>query len=371
MGALLNDFDSIFLLEMIALGLILVVCCYASYTDIHFRIISNFWSWAVLICGMFLQIGFWSLNQTTPLQIGLTLILGFAVAYILYAYGFWAPGDAKLFWSVTVAMPPTLFHATPFFSMNASLWALLVNTVLVNLIILVGVMLYQRQRRLIALRQDFDIREWLSAGVELFGLEGVALGLGSFVAEEPLTFSEAAAFMLVLYMLMTRFLPPGYSLVLVLPGIVLGGYVVLHYGNWPLYLALGLFVWFVHTVYMLIRRYYYSAFVQILPFQMLREGMVPCQMVYSLADGGLRISSEEELEDIEEVLCYTGRSLSAGRAHKLRELAKQGRFRTVGDSIEVETPMPFAVAICIGVIPTAILGGNMAEPAVETIKSWM
>ncbi|MCD6507146.1 prepilin peptidase, partial [Candidatus Poribacteria bacterium] len=86
-------------------------CLYASITDLKERRIRNFCSLGLLYCGFILQVIFW-LQGWIPLFYLISVTLGGAVlAYLSYIFNFFAPGDAKLFWAVCVALPPLLFKS--------------------------------------------------------------------------------------------------------------------------------------------------------------------------------------------------------------------------------------------------------------------
>ena len=128
MEALLNDVGRVFLLELTMACAIAIAGCYTTYTDIHFRHIPNWASWGLLAVGFIGQGLFWLWGAVELAQAVPVFLVGFAVSYVLYIYGFWAPGDAKLFWAVVLVLPPTFFPSTSLSSFNAPIWALLLNT---------------------------------------------------------------------------------------------------------------------------------------------------------------------------------------------------------------------------------------------------
>ncbi|MYB71703.1 MAG: hypothetical protein F4X75_24790, partial [Gemmatimonadetes bacterium] len=138
MEALFNDLGRVFLLELTMIGALTLCGCYATYTDIHFRHIPNWASWGLVVVGLIGQGLFYVWGAVELAQVGLVFLVGFAVSYVLYIYGFWAPGDAKLFWAFVLVLPPTLFPSISLSSFNAPLWALLLNALVLTCLVLLG-----------------------------------------------------------------------------------------------------------------------------------------------------------------------------------------------------------------------------------------
>ena len=153
MDMLLNEIDPGFLLEWVLLCSIMVIASYTTYTDISHREIPNSATWTLLGLGLIGQIGLWVLGEVEFVQIGLSFLLGFAVGYLLFMYGFWGAGDAKLYWAMVTAMPSTLFGekwptvSLAFFSLDTPIWALLVNTILTNTVFLVVLLVIHKPKK--------------------------------------------------------------------------------------------------------------------------------------------------------------------------------------------------------------------------------
>jgi len=108
LSELAADFDGVFAVELAMLCALMVVGLYVLYTDLRFRDIAPTAVWTLLAAGVAGQLALWGLGQTSLGQVGLVVGVGFGVRYVLYAYGSWAPGDAKLYWAMAVSFPPTL-----------------------------------------------------------------------------------------------------------------------------------------------------------------------------------------------------------------------------------------------------------------------
>ena len=96
--------------EYLLIFLALVFCGYASYTDLKTQKIRNFCSLGLLYAGTLSQLMAWYLGTTTPLYIiGLFFGSGL-IAFALYWFGIFSPGDSKLFWGLCLIFPLSLFR---------------------------------------------------------------------------------------------------------------------------------------------------------------------------------------------------------------------------------------------------------------------
>ena len=95
--------------EYFLIFLSLAFCGYASYTDLKTHRIRNFCSLGLLYVGTLSQLMGWYLGRTTPLDIVVIFFGGGLIAFGLYWFGVFSPGDCKLFWGLCLIFPPSLF----------------------------------------------------------------------------------------------------------------------------------------------------------------------------------------------------------------------------------------------------------------------
>ena len=372
MEALLNDFGHVFLLELIMACAIAISGCYTTYTDIHFRNIPNWASWGLLALGFVGQVLFWIWGQVELDRAGSVFLIGFAVSYLLYIYGFWAPGDAKLFWAFVLVLPPTFFPATSLSSFNAPIWALLLNALVLSCFVLLVLWAVLRPDRSAEAKAGSDASQWLFLGLELAGLVGLVLGFGTFLLAEAMTFVEVVVAVLVLYLLVDHFVPRSFRLTLALPGLILGGYTVLESGEWPIYLALWVVSWGVFFLYNIIQRIAPRFFLQAIPVRALREGMVPRLAVCAAdKDGTEEYYCGAEVGQGQDMLCYAGRPLTKGQVRTLHEKSARGSFAQFGNELEVELAVPFAPIIAVAGVLTVVLGGSLIKPLIQLFSHWL
>jgi len=370
-----RDFNQVFLSELIMLCLIMIVGFYVMYTDVRFRDIPNLAVWGLLGAGVLGQLFFWWLDQTNITQIFIVFFASFGVGYLLYLYGFWAPGDAKLFWAMSVAFPPTLCPSWKFFSLHTPLWALLINAVLFNFLFLLFFLLFRRDRlRRSSRSSSFSLKLWLHAGIEVAGLSGLVLGGGVLVRNQPLAFIEALISTMVLYLAWERFVPQAYRLALSFPGLALAIYAMLAPESGLVLLGVWGIAWGIQSVYQLLQVRFGDALVQSLPIDALQAGMVPvmgiCASSKRERETGLYICVEQ-IPGKRPALCRPGVPLQEEEVRKLQEVGKRGSLDSFGNRLPVDSPVPFAPFLVLSVAVTAIIAGNITLPLMPYLRQWL
>ena len=379
MDVLLNEIDAVFLVEWALLCSIMVVASYTTYTDISQREIPNAATWILLGLGLIGQMGLWVLDEVTLVQIGLSFVLGFAVGYLLFMYGFWGAGDAKLYWAMVAAMPSTLFgqkwptFSLSFFSLDTPLWALLVNTILTNTVFLLALLVIHKPAKPVKTPASDNKKgmswDWVRSGIEAAGVSGLVLG-GTTLVGGTLTLAEAIVVGAVLYLLHEDRTKVSNRIIWVVPGLVIGVFSAISTGDYLIYLVLWAVLWGIRNVYVYIHTLDYQKFVQPVAIDALQPGMVLHQSIYEAAKEGRVevVSFGEQSGDTPELIGRKGKPLTIRKVRQLKDLQKKGLFREWGDQLEVELSLPFAPILMVGVSLTLIWAGSIVRPANKWIQ---
>ena len=380
MVMLLNEIDLVFLLEWGLLCSIMVVAAYTTYTDISHREIPNSAIGTLLGLGLMGQMGLWLLGEVTLVQIGLSFLLGFSAGYLLFIYGFWGAGDAKLYWAMVTAIPSTLFgekwptFSLAFFSLDTSIWALLVNTILINTFFLLVLLVVHKPAKPIETSASENRKgmRWggLRSGIEAAGVSGLVLG-GTTLVGGTLTLVEAIVVGAVLYLIHEDYTKKPSRIIWVLPGLVIGVFSAISTGDYLIYLVLWAVLWCIRNVYIYIHSLQYQKFVQQVSINALQPGMVLHQSIYEVPKEGRVevVAFGEQNKDTRELIGRRGRPLTARKVRQLKGLQKKEFFREWGDQLEVELSLPFAPALMVGVGLTLIWAGSIVGPANRWIQS--
>ena len=268
-----------------------------------------------------------------------------------------APGDAKLFWAIVVALPPTLCPSGEPLSLHAAPAAVLVNALLCYLLAVLLVPLWRREDTHRASDKSPLGREWVRAGAGLAGVTGWVLGVGTRALGGPLSYLEAFAATIVAYRLLDWKVRCVYWPAVVLPGLVVGAYNAWTRGPLPDCLVLWGAACATEGAYLHVRGWLGKAWVQQLPEALLAPGAVPHEPV--------RAGTGQQAE----VVCGAGQPLTAKQVRRLQDLAATGTLR-VGALIELEQAFPFAPFATAGAVLAAGFAGNLVPPLVA-LMGWL
>lgn len=379
MDMLLNEVDAVFLIEWGLLCSIMGIAAYATYTDISHREIPNAATWLLLGLGLIGQLGLWVLGEVALVQIGLSFLLGFIVGYLLFMYGFWGAGDAKLYWAMVAAIPSTLFGgqwptaSLAFFSLDTPIWALLVNTILTNTVFLVVLLVIRKPAKSSEAAASEHGKGlsggWLRSGIEAAGVSGLVLG-GTTLVGGTLTLPEAIVVGAVLYLIHEDRTKASNRIIWVVPGLVIGIYSAISTGDYLIYLVLWAVLWGIRTVYVHIHALEYQKFVQPVAIDALQPGMVLHPSIYEVPEEGRVevVSFGEPGSEAHERIGRPGKPLTGRKVRQLKALQKKGLFREYDDQLEVELSLPFAPILMVGVGLTLIWAGSIVGPANRWIQ---
>lgn len=95
--------------ETFLVFLALTFCGYASYTDLKTQRIRNICSLGLLYVGSLSKLMAWYLGMTAPIYVLLLFFGSGFMAFGLYWFGIFSPGDSKLFWGLCLVFPQSLF----------------------------------------------------------------------------------------------------------------------------------------------------------------------------------------------------------------------------------------------------------------------
>ena len=84
-------------------------CCWASYTDIRHGKIMNTCSIGLIFGGLMRYLVLLLFGEATIASLLFAFILGGVIAFGAYWIGILAPGDAKLYWGLTLILPTAVW----------------------------------------------------------------------------------------------------------------------------------------------------------------------------------------------------------------------------------------------------------------------
>lgn len=364
--------------KLFLLFLALTFCGYASWTDLKTQRIRNICSLGLLYAGTLSQLMAWYLGEATPFCIlGLFIGSGF-IAFALYWFGIFSPGDSKLFWGLCLMFPLSLFS-----DLNGTLsFPPLILALNIIIPYSVGVLVYlifrlALVRRKLSLFRDFVMSNFQKSVLlkQLFNvlfLIGVNSGLTyllEWVGWQPDRFVH-----LILVLGVSSLLGKSLSRVPKTPVYyVVIGYVCV----WlSVRLSESVAAFFSGFVFFLVM--YFVVFVigkhlvlslaslmldRTVDVSDLEEGMIPAEQIVRVIqrDGTVgyekrQIAFSSGLDD-NTIITPDPVGLNADEIAELQHLASEGAFANFENQIRVQPSIRFAPVITVGVILTILCRG--------------
>lgn len=362
------------LLEILIITTVLLCCVYVSYTDTRFRKIGNLYTYGLVAFGLACQGVFVYLGITTLPRLLWLLLGGLAAAFLMYYLGIWSPGDSKLFWGVSMALPPTLY--------SLGRWRYPPFVIAVNTFVpyFLAMMIYiltktsLRQKGQV-LRATLAPRFLLRFVLSLVSFTGVSALINRFLPFN-LDYFSAIILFVALFSLFDRFVAQDKQLYFLLPFSAVS--VLLALGNPSYFLAMmvitaGLFLFlrfFVATLGDFV-------FVQEVNIRNLENGAVPANVIVKGREGKYTarevsfasfVSIASRSRGAEMIMDITPEGLSQEKVTELKELAEAGHFAAFDDKVKVQEAIPFAPIILSGVVLTIISHGVFLERLVKLVS---
>lgn len=362
-------------LEIAAIMIVLAACLHACYTDTRYKRISNLDTYGLVLLGLVCQ-GIFAYLGVTSWGHTIWLVLGsLSIAFVMYYLGIWSPGDSKLFWGVSVALPPTLYRSFSYWRYPPFIIA--VNTFVPFFLAMTFVILIKTtwQQKLQVIKRILAPGFLWRFGLSLLSFTGISTLLGLLLPLHLDYFSGVIVFV-CLYSLMDRFVPQDRHLLLLLPfslvSIFLFAHDVQHFLST---IAVTAFLFL--TLRFFVAGLGDYLFVREVDVRSLEKGAVPASIIIQDAKG--RFSSRElsftsfvslvsRPRGAKVILDIAPEGISDGKLEELKVLANQGRFSAFGNKVKVQESMPFAPIILAGVALTIVSRGVFLERLMEFAK---
>ena len=363
------------------IGLLLLFCCYAAYTDLQERKIKNFCTYGLIYAGILSQVIAVLSGSGGLLNSILTIVGGFLIVLAFYWFGIFAAGDAKLVWGASLLMPAGLFSEAAAYAQYTPT-TLIINIFVPYCVILVTYLciktdIQQKWQAFMSIFRQEDFRkqifERIFSLIFLLGLRqfvmlslrwlGIELGLGHQLL---VVFS--------LYFICSYYVKKfglervrNYVVCVVLIELMmittpwtLKAWSEAYASLLKVYLVyIGIFFFMRHFIQNLDR----MVLDREINISDLKEGMVPAEQIVKTEgdDGEVTYSKEDfalpNVLNSNIVLGTLPGGVSKEKAVDLKRLAEDGKFEDFENKIRIQRSVRFAPVICLGVILTLLCRG--------------
>ena len=342
---------------------------YTGYTDFRYGKIANVYTLFLIGFGVISQALFVSEGDITWMHSCVTLFGGLGLAFALFYTGIWAAGDAKLFWGISLLMPPSAFSRTP----ETQCYPLIL---LVNIFILfLGYVIvtsickttFRQQQTLIARSFGAPWKQFprrLLQVLSYLGVGGVAFYIPSHLGIELDLAIRLTVFMALAFTfkkVVERCIPPKYEVAFHLPFLLFALFWAI-----PSLFQLGAFIVFLFLItwfLMMFGTLVQSLWTQDIPIESLRPNMIPAERIVKMEPPGqtekyVKVSAgfaNPAQENI--VVDISSEGLTAEQIEALQRGAAKGWLNEGEKSLRIQEKIPFAFMIVIGALVTLLANG--------------
>ena len=363
------------------IGLLLLFCCHATYTDLRERKIKNFCSYGLIYAGILSQVISVMLGNSGLLNSIITVVGGFLIVLVLYWFGIFAAGDAKLVWGAALLMPVGLFSESMAFAQYTPT-SLIINIFVPYCVILVTYLclktnVQQKWQAFMLIFQQEGFRQQIFERmfrlIFLLGLRqfvtlllhwsGIELGLWSQLL---VVFS--------LYFILSHYIKKfglerirNYVVCVVLIELmVITTPWTLNAWSEAYVPLLKIYLLYL-TVFFFGKHFIENLDSMVLDREIdisdLKEGMVPAEQIVRVEgiNGEITYSKKgfalPSVLNSNIILGTLPGSVSEEKAAELKQLSAAGKFEDFGNKIRIQRSLRFAPMICLGVILTLLCRG--------------
>lgn len=368
--------------QNLSIALLLFFCLSATYTDLRERKIKNFCSYGAIYAGILCQVISVLSGSSTLLGSVVTLLGGFFIVLVLYWFGIFAAGDAKLVWGASLLIPVGLFTEANAFAQYTPA-ALIINIFVPYCLILVVYLFIKTKTRQkweafmkIFRQENFreQIFEMIFRLIFLLGLRMVVTLSLNWLGIE-LGFWHQLLLVLFLYFMLSSLIKKfgleklrNYVVCIVLIELMVIT------TPWTLsawseaYVPL-LKIYLVYiTIFFFVRQFIQNLDNMVLDREVdisdLREGMVPAEQIVKIEreNGEVAYSKQgfalPNVLNTNIILGTLPSGVSKEKTAELKQLAEDGKFADFDNKIRIQHSLRFAPMICLGVILTILSRGH-------------
>ena len=352
---------------------------YTGYTDFRYGKIANIYTLFLIGFGVISQGLFIGEGDITWFHSCVTILGGLGLAFAMFYAGIWAAGDAKLFWGISLLMPPNAFSRTPATQFHPLI--LLVNIFILFLVYVTFTSIFkttfQQQKTLIARSFTAQLKQFprrLLQVLSYIGIGGLAFYIPSRMGVELDLAIRITLFMAIVFAfnkVVEKSIPQKYEIVFRLPFLLLALFLAI-----PSLLQLGTFVIFIFLIpwfLLMFGSFIRFLFTREVPIANLRPNMISAERIVKveqegMADKYVKIAAGFANPAQENVIVdVSSEGLTSEQIARLQQLAAKGDLSEFENKLLVQEKIPFAFMIVIGALVTFLTKG-MVYSLVRTVE---
>lgn len=366
---MISDFFQLVTHERMIFIAMLSCGLYTSYTDFRYGKIANAYTLILICFGVIGQIFFISAGEIPWFYSCITIFGGLGLAFAMFYAGIWAAGDAKLFWGISLLMPPSAFSRTPETQFYPLI--LLVNIFILFLVYVTLTFLFkttfQQQKTLISKSFMTQLKQFprrLLQVLSYIGVGGLAFYIPSRLEVEVDLAIRIVLFMMIVFAfnkLIEKYIPRKYEFAFHIPFLLLALFLAI-----SSLIQLGTFIVFIFLILwflLMLGSFVRSFFTKEIPIESLRPNMIPAEQIVKMEQQNMTdkyvkvaaIFANPAQENI--IVDISSGGLTSEQIAQLQRLAAEGSLNEFENKLLIQQKMPFAFMIVIGALVTLLAQG--------------
>lgn len=358
--------------EYLSISLALILGLYATITDFKTRKIPNLCTFGLLWAGITSQAIFLISGLTTLKFFAFIFTASAALSFGAYWLGVFAPGDAKLYWGMTLLLPPSLFEGEttvttfPPAVLLMNLFVIYLCWTLLQTVLFTS--LSEKKRALQTMLHSPDLpKQLLFRGLSLLQFVAIAFYVSFFQSQFHLKLGILLTLLwvILLYQVVRVFAKkqnvsePWQTLLIAFPcglmGLMTPGFLFLL--GWRLMLLGAVYLCLLPLILHLFLNLDSLRFSKTVNIFQLQPGMIPAEQIVQIkGEDGISITKEPALyskwHHADVIVAPLPEGLSYEKIRELQDLATQGYFEPFENHITVQHASHFAIFILLGFLLT-------------------
>lgn len=342
---------------------------YTGYTDFRYGKIANVYTLILIVFGVISQALFVTAGDITWVHSCAILFGGLGISFAMFYTGIWAAGDAKLFWGISLLMPPSTFSQTP----ETQFYPLIL---LVNIFLLFFVYVSLKSIFKIPLRQQGTlISESFLTQLKQFPqrifqvLSYIGVGGLAFYIPVRLGVDLDLTLRIILFMaiaftfdkVVEKYVPQKYKIIFHISFAALAIFLVIRS-----LIDLGIFVFFIFSISLFL--FIFSSFVRSLfmketSIKNLKPNMIPAERIIRIQDqqgtdryikvpAGFTNPAQNDI-----IVDVSPEGLSEEQIMQLHEFAAKDCLQEPERGLLIQQKIPFAFMITTGALVSFFTNG--------------
>lgn len=281
----------------------------------------------------------------------------------------WAAGDAKLFWGISLLMPPSAFSRTPETHFHPLILLVNIFILFLGYITLISIFktTVQQQKTLISRSFVAQLKQFpkcLLQVLSYIGVGGLAFYIPSRMEVELDLTIRITLFMAIVFAFnkgVEKYIPQKYEIAFHIPFLLLALFLAI-----PSLMQLGTFVVFIFLIpwcLLMFGTFVRSLFTREVPIASLRPNMIPAERIvkieqegmaakYMKIDAGFANPAQEHI-----LVDVSSEGLTPEQIARLQQLAVAGNLNEFENKLLIQEKIPFAFMIVIGALVTLLAKG--------------